>query len=118
MATIQALHGTAGTSMPVAGLTTSADSASAAARVPRPATRRGYILAAAVLLVMMAAGTLPIPLGVLYQEQMGFGPLGVTVVFAAAAATRHTGRCIQGVDRGSQPERGQRGRHRASRSFR
>jgi MFS family permease len=28
-------------------------------------------------------GTLPIPLYVLYERQMGFGPLGVTVVFAA-----------------------------------
>ena len=32
---------------------------------------------------MMAGGTLPIPLYVLYEQQMGFGPLGVTVVFAA-----------------------------------
>jgi len=32
---------------------------------------------------MMAGGTLPIPLYVLYEGQMGFGPLGVTVVFAA-----------------------------------
>jgi MFS family permease len=47
------------------------------------ASRRGYILTAAVLLVMMAGGTLPIPLYVLYERQMGFGPLGVTVVFAA-----------------------------------
>jgi predicted MFS family arabinose efflux permease len=36
-----------------------------------------------VLLVMMAGGTLPVPLWVLYEKQMGFGPLGVTVVFAA-----------------------------------
>jgi hypothetical protein len=28
-------------------------------------------------------GTLPVPLYVLYEKQMGFGPLGVTVVFAA-----------------------------------
>ncbi len=47
------------------------------------ARRRGYILTAGVLLVMMAGGTLPIPLYVLYEGQMGFGPLGVTVVFAA-----------------------------------
>jgi hypothetical protein len=47
------------------------------------ASRRGYILTAAVLLATMAGGTLPIPLYVLYEQQMGFGPLGVTVVFAA-----------------------------------
>ena len=47
------------------------------------ASRRGYILTAAVLLAVMAGGTLPIPLYVLYEKQMGFGPLGVTVVFAA-----------------------------------
>jgi MFS family permease len=45
--------------------------------------RRGYILTAGVLLCMMMGGTLPIPLYVLYEKQMGFGPLGVTVVFAA-----------------------------------
>jgi MFS family permease len=32
---------------------------------------------------MMMGGTLPIPLYVLYEKQMGFGPLGVTVVFAS-----------------------------------
>jgi MFS family permease len=31
----------------------------------------------------MLGGTLPVPLYVLYERQMGFGPLGVTVVFAA-----------------------------------
>lgn len=31
----------------------------------------------------MLGGTLPVPLYVLYEQQMGFGPLGVTVVFAA-----------------------------------
>jgi MFS family permease len=51
--------------------------------VPAPARRRGYVLAAGVLLVMMLGGTLPIPLYVLYEQQMGFGPLGVTVVFVA-----------------------------------
>src|SRR6202167_5594693 len=45
--------------------------------------RRGYRLTAGVLLVMMLGGTLPVPLYVLYEKQMGFGPLGVTVVFAA-----------------------------------
>ena len=48
-----------------------------------PAKRRGYRLTAGVLLVMMLGGTLPVPLYVLYEKQMGFGPLGVTVVFAA-----------------------------------
>jgi predicted MFS family arabinose efflux permease len=36
-----------------------------------------------VLVVMMLGGTLPVPLYVLYEKQMGFGPLGVTVVFVA-----------------------------------
>jgi hypothetical protein len=31
----------------------------------------------------MLGGTLPVPLYVLYERQMGFGPLGVAVVFAA-----------------------------------
>ena len=44
--------------------------------------RRGYRLTAAVLVIMMLGGTLPVPLYVLYEKQMGFGPLGVTVVFA------------------------------------
>jgi predicted MFS family arabinose efflux permease len=47
------------------------------------ARRRGYVLTAGVLLVMMLGGTLPIPLYVLYEKQMGFGPLGITVVFVA-----------------------------------
>ena len=47
------------------------------------AKRRGYRLTAGVLLVVMLGGTLPVPLYVLYEKQMGFGPLGVTVVFAA-----------------------------------
>ena len=45
--------------------------------------KRGYALTAGVLLVMMLGGTLPVPLYVLWEKQMGFGPLGVTVVFAA-----------------------------------
>src|SRR6202167_756200 len=45
--------------------------------------RRGYRLTARGLLVMMLRGTPPVPLYVLYESQMGFGPLGVTVVFAA-----------------------------------
>jgi MFS family permease len=47
------------------------------------AMRRGYQLTAGVLLLMMLGGTLPVPLYILYEKQMGFGPLGVTVVFAA-----------------------------------
>jgi predicted MFS family arabinose efflux permease len=46
-------------------------------------TRRGYRLTAGVFVIMMLGGTLPVPLYVLYEKQMGFGPLGVTVVFAA-----------------------------------
>jgi MFS family permease len=46
-------------------------------------SRRSYILTAGVLVALQAGGTLPIPLYVLYEQQMGFGPLGVTVVFAA-----------------------------------
>jgi MFS family permease len=44
---------------------------------------RGYLLTAGVLVAVMMGGTLPVPLYVLYEKQMGFGPLGVTVVFAA-----------------------------------
>jgi MFS family permease len=51
--------------------------------IPVLAGRRGYILTAGVLVAMMMGGTLPIPLYVLYEKQLGFGPLGVTVVFAA-----------------------------------
>jgi MFS family permease len=51
--------------------------------MPASPRRRGYVLAAGVLLIMMLGGTLPIPLYVLYEKQMGFGPLGVTVVFVA-----------------------------------
>jgi MFS family permease len=54
-----------------------------AAGIQLAARRRGYRLTAAVLLIMMLGGTLPVPLYVLYEKQMGFGPLGVTVVFAA-----------------------------------
>jgi MFS family permease len=38
---------------------------------------------AGLLVITMLGGTLPIPLYVLYERQMGFGALGVTVVFAA-----------------------------------
>jgi len=61
----------------------SATTGSTATGVPDLARRRGYVLTAGVLVAMMMGGTLPIPLYVLYEKQMGFGPLGVTVVFAA-----------------------------------
>jgi MFS family permease len=61
----------------------------AAARVPAdqpapavPGRRVGYVVTAGVLVAVMLGGTLPIPLYVLYEPKMGFGPLGVTVVFA------------------------------------
>jgi MFS family permease len=54
--------------------------------IPVPDRRRGYAPTAAVLVVMMLGGTLPIPLYVIYEPQMGFGILGVTVVFAAYVA--------------------------------
>lgn len=59
---------------------------SAASAIGAPAKRRGYALTAGLLLVIMLGGTLPVPLYVLYEKQMGFGPLGVTVVFAAYVA--------------------------------
>ena len=66
-------------------VTTASPPGSAASSIPAASKRRGYRLAAGVLLVTMAGGTLQIPLYVLYERQMGFGPLGVTVVFAAFA---------------------------------
>ncbi|MGH3302381.1 MAG: MFS transporter [Streptosporangiaceae bacterium] len=51
--------------------------------IQQPGRRRGYRLTAGVFVIMMLGGTLPVPLYVLYEKQMGFGPLGVTVVFAA-----------------------------------
>ena len=47
-----------------------------------PGRRVGYALTAGILVAVMLGGTLPIPLYVLYEPKMGFGPLGVTVVFA------------------------------------
>jgi len=58
----------------------------AADSVPASAKRRGYGLIAGVLLIMLLGGTLPVPLYILFEPQMGFGPLGVTVVFAAYVA--------------------------------
>jgi MFS family permease len=63
--------------------TSSASTGSGSDGIPVSARRRGYVLTAGVLLVMMVGGTLPIPLYVIYEKQMGFGSLGVTVVFAA-----------------------------------
>jgi MFS family permease len=63
--------------------TSPAASGSGAAGVPLPVRRRGYVLTAAVMVVMMLGGTLSIPLYVIYQKQMGLGTLGVTVVFVA-----------------------------------
>jgi MFS family permease len=48
-----------------------------------PGKRRGYWLMAGLLVITMLGGTLPIPLYALWEKQMGFGPLGVTIVFAA-----------------------------------
>jgi MFS family permease len=61
----------------------SAASEATAPGIPDSAKHRGYILTAGVLVAIMMGGTLPIPLYVLYENQMGFGPLGVTVVFAS-----------------------------------
>ena len=57
--------------------------ATTVSRSARPAgSRVGYGLTAAVLVAVMLGGTLPIPLYTLYEPKMGFGPLGITVVFA------------------------------------
>jgi MFS family permease len=57
-----------------------------ATTIRQSATRAGgrlsYGLTAAILVAVMLGGTLPIPLYVLYEPKMGFGPLGITVVFA------------------------------------
>ncbi|NJA60551.1 MFS transporter, partial [Streptomyces sp. NEAU-H3] len=52
---------------------------------PRPRFPHGYPLAAAVFAVGMAGTTLPTPLYGLYREQLGFGQLMVTIVFAVYA---------------------------------
>ena len=46
-------------------------------------SRVGFGITAGVLTAIILGGTLPIPLYVLYEAEMGFGPLGVTIVFAA-----------------------------------
>ena len=53
------------------------------------------VLAAGTLLVMMLGGTLPVPLYVLYQKHMGFGSLGITVVFAAYATNTYESKRVQ-----------------------
>jgi MFS family permease len=63
-----------------AGLTGSGPGAEG---IPVAGRRRGYVLAAGVMAIIMLGGTLPIPLYVIYEKKLGFGPLGVTVVFAA-----------------------------------
>ncbi|GAA2834911.1 MFS transporter [Kitasatospora paracochleata] len=50
-----------------------------------PTSRTGYLQAAAAFAVCMAGTTLPTPLYGLYQEQIGFSELTVTVVFAIYA---------------------------------
>jgi MFS family permease len=45
-------------------------------------SRAGFAITAGLLTVIMMGGTLPVPLYVLWEPKMGFGPLGVTVVFA------------------------------------
>ena len=45
-------------------------------------SRAGFAITAGLLTVIMLGGTLPVPLYVLWEPKMGFGPLGVTVVFA------------------------------------
>src|ERR1700733_14477594 len=56
--------------------------ATVSANTAAPGRRAGYAITAGVLVAVMLGGTLPIPLYVLYEPKMGFGPLGVTVVFA------------------------------------
>ena len=64
-------------------VTGSATTSSAANGGAVSARHRGYPLMAGLLVVTMLGGTLPIPLSVPYERQLGFGPLGVTVVCAA-----------------------------------
>ncbi|MFD8788053.1 MFS transporter [Kitasatospora sp. NPDC059599] len=55
-------------------------------RTARPAAGRfGYLVAAAAFAVCMMGTTLPTPLYGLYQEEIGFSELTVTVVFAVYA---------------------------------
>ncbi|MEV7773645.1 MFS transporter [Kitasatospora sp. NPDC086791] len=55
-------------------------------RTARPAAGRfGYLMAAAAFAVCMMGTTLPTPLYGLYQEEIGFSELTVTVVFAVYA---------------------------------
>ncbi len=45
-------------------------------------SRVGFRITAGMLTALMLGGALPVPLYVLYEAKMGFGSLGVTVVFA------------------------------------
>jgi MFS family permease len=63
--------------------TGSQETGSATRAVTVAEKRRGYRLMAGLLVVTMLGGTLPVPLYVLYERSMGFGALGVAVVFAA-----------------------------------
>jgi MFS family permease len=49
-------------------------------------SRRDFILAAGALLIVMLGTTLPTPLYVYYQQQMGFGETWVTLIFSIYAA--------------------------------
>src|SRR6202046_4440527 len=65
--------------------------------IPVSARRRGYLLMAGLLLVMMLGGTLPVPLYVLYEKGMGFGAIAVacaavsTALFLAASGLAASG---------------------------
>ena len=48
-------------------------------------SRRGFFLVACALLIAMIGTTLPTPLYVYYQQQMGFGETWVTLIFAIYA---------------------------------
>ena len=52
---------------------------------PDSPSRRGFFLVACALLIAMIGTTLPTPLYVYYQQQMGFGETWVTLIFAIYA---------------------------------
>jgi MFS family permease len=56
--------------------------------MPEPTSnpRRGFICAAFALLVAMVGTTLPTPLYVMYQHQLGFGETWLTLIFSIYAA--------------------------------
>jgi len=53
---------------------------------PDSTSSRDFILVACALLITMLGTTLPTPLYVYYQQQMGFGETWVTLIFAIYAA--------------------------------